>query len=40
MKRRLILLVLPMLVVVLVACGSGSPAKPTGPALVMFYTDS
>jgi hypothetical protein len=40
MKRGLIFLIFPLLLVVLVACGSGSPTKPIGPALVMFYTDN
>jgi hypothetical protein len=45
MKHGLLFLILPLLAV-LVACGgaesgaSGSSAKPSGPALVMFYTDN
>jgi hypothetical protein len=40
MKRLLIFLIFLLLSFALVACGSGSPAKPEGPALVMFYTDN
>jgi hypothetical protein len=40
MKRALIYLIFPVLLVVLGACGSGSPAKLEGPALVMFFTDN
>ena len=40
MKRGPIFLIIPLLLVVLVACVSGSPVKPEGPALVMFYTDN
>ena len=40
MKYRLIYLILLLLAMVLGACSPGSPAKPNGPVLVMFYTDN
>jgi hypothetical protein len=45
MKRLIYLLFLPLLALVLAACGGASSEEPVavavqGPALIMFYTDN